>query len=75
MVCLGYTCQYTIHKLYTRFAPAFKDSCTTNVSLQRDLLSKVQRLQRDLHMEVQYLMMLCIPGVSLVFSFVILRLN
>ena len=41
--------------------------------LQRDLRSKVRHLQRDIHLEVQHMMMLCIRGVSLLFPFVILR--
>ena len=33
----------------------------------------IQHLQRDLHLEVQHLMMLDIRGVSVLFPFVILR--
>ena len=49
--------------------------CITMVSVQRDHHSKVQRLQPDLRLEVQHLMMLYICGVSLPFSFVILHSN
>ena len=38
-------------------------SFIAKVSLQPDLRSKVQHLQRDLHLEVQHLMMLCMCGV------------
>ena len=48
-----------------------KHSCITKVSLQRDLRSKVQHLQRGL----RNLMMVCTRCVSLLFSFVILRSN
>ena len=49
-----------------------KHLCVTKVSLQCDFRSKVQHLQRDLHQEVQHLMMLSIRGVGLLFPFVIL---
>ena len=48
-----------------------KHSCITKVSSKRDLRSKVQHLQCDLHLEVQYLTTLCVPRVSLLFSSVI----
>ena len=47
----------------------------TKVSLERDLRWKVQHLQHDLCLEVKNLIMLCIRGVCLLFSFVILHLN
>ena len=52
-----------------------KHSCITNVSMRRDLRSKVQHLQRDLRLEVQHLLMLCIQGVSLLLPFVMLHSN
>ena len=70
VACLGYLWLCTTHTLYMSFAPAFKHLCITNGSLQRDLHLKVQHLICDLH-----LMMLCIQGVSLSFSFVILHSN
>ena len=46
-----------------------KHSCNVEVSLQRGMRSKVQHVQRDLPLEIQHLMMLCIRGVSVLFSF------
>ena len=73
--CIGYPWPCTIHKLYTWFAPSFETSVHHKISVQRDLRSKVQHMQRNLHLEVQHLMMLCTRGVNLLFPFVISSSN
>ena len=56
----------TIHRLLLDLLP-IKQLCITKVSLQCDMHSKVQHMQRNMHLEVHHLMMLCIRGVNLLF--------
>ena len=72
-----FVAMYNSRIVHVIFAHAFKHSCSTKVCKKKalGLRSKVQHLQRDLHLKVQHLMMLCIRGVGLLFLFVILRSN
>ena len=66
---------YNSHIVHVICSCILKHSCITKVSLERDLHWKVQHLQHDFCLEVKNLIMFCIRGVCLLFSFVILHLN
>ena len=68
---LGYLWPCTIRILHMCTCDMFlhlKHWCTIKVSLQRNLSSKAQHLQRDLHLEVQHLMICCASVVLAYYS-------
>ena len=73
VVCLAYlwSCTEFTHCTHDLLLH-LKHSCITKVPLKCDLCSKAQHLQRDVRLEVQHLMMLCIRSVGLLVSFVVL---